>query len=913
MIDAKQQYLKVIDRLSKELFLLRTFTDFKSIFKDHLQEILPEVTHMVFYNYDYIFKKYELSTQFGFAKNSALKSPSDSTTQWFAEVFSNEKILFSNNTSLSRVTKEAKFFLEDAQGSELVIPVKPVNEASGIVYLYSPETDYFDEEKIQASILISNMCVRACKRLNMQTHQIQESKAAEMRYMNQKKLMSEVLDYLPVNVLLREENGRIIFLNRQAEETLQKTSWEIFGKSLEEVFSEKEAALYADIDRELRETKGTKVIQEKVIVDDQVKYMQSGFKWITTTDNKSFILHFSIDISDHIRIQKELEQQKRFIQSVLDSSPNMIFVKDINGKYILVNQAMADIYGTTKEEILNMDPVIWQYRPEEVEAFQKIDEQVFETGDEIQTEEKVTLPNGKRRWFHTIKKPFWDEFGKTNLLGISVDITESKEYSDKLLEAQKAKEMFLAKMSHEIRTPINGISGMIELLQDTDVNNQQEQYLNSMKKATDNLKVIINEILDFSIIESGSITFEKIAFEPYSEITDTVNSFNYAANSKGLKLIVDYHDEIPEILMGDPVRLNQVLINLVNNAIKFTQEGFVKVQVLAKDKGDRSQLEVKVIDTGIGIPKNKQVYIFESFKQADDSVNRKFGGTGLGLAISKQLVELQGGQMLLESEEGKGSIFSFVIPYEKGTSSTSSSRKSKSKIKAFEIPYEILLVEDNEINVLYAKSLLEKLNLKVDVAENGLEAIENLKNKKYDLVLMDIQMPEMDGMEATYQIRNILKLDRKQLPIIALTANAIKGSNDKCYEVGMDDYVTKPFDTQQLAKTIRKYLNRKTDTDFGSEATIDPHMKPSTGQESTIDNGESSGEGLVDLSYLEEMSMNDAAFISSMIETFLRNAPSDIETLEAYFKKEDHQMIAKTAHKIKPSVKLMGIRPMHSK
>jgi signal transduction histidine kinase len=377
--------------------------------------------------------------------------------------------------------------------------------------------------------------------------------------------------------------------------------------------------------------------------------------------------------------------------------------------------------------------------------------------------------------------------------------------------SEKAKEQFLANMSHEIRTPLNAILGMTRLLLEKNPREDQLRYLNAISESSDNLLVIINDILDLSKIEAGKILFEKIVFSPKERTETVVNTLLFQAMAKGLELDFQTDPDVPERVEGDPYRLNQVLINLVGNAIKFTDQGKVLIHTQLESQDDKAiQLKFSVSDTGIGISKDKLQHIFNMFTQESSSTTRKFGGTGLGLAICKRLIELQGGRIEVESEMNKGSVFSFVIPYQHATTApTDTDHKTHSDVKASLSNLRILLAEDNEFNKMVAVDTLEEMipGAVIDVAVNGKAAVELAIRNTYDIILMDIQMPEMDGYEATKLIRSYNDEKINSIPIIAMTASVIKAEVDKCFECGMNAFVGKPFNPEELMETISKNIN----------------------------------------------------------------------------------------------------------
>jgi CheY-like chemotaxis protein len=408
-----------------------------------------------------------------------------------------------------------------------------------------------------------------------------------------------------------------------------------------------------------------------------------------------------------------------------------------------------------------------------------------------------------------IPKPFSKEelLARVNLHLTLRKTQEELIHSKELAEAaSKAKAIFLANISHEIRTPMNGIIGMIDILKRTNLSQEQHEYIDIIGISGENLLMIINDVLDFSKIEAGQITFEKIQFSLHDEVEEVIKILRYKALQKNLELSYNIQSEVPEFLLGDPLRLKQILINLCNNSLKFTSKGFVKIEVkLVKMEESKVRIHIEVQDTGIGISAENQSKLFKSFSQADVSTTRKFGGTGLGLAISKNLVEMMNGNIGIISEEGKGAIFHFDCEFELSEPFISSEKLMEHADAECQIKkLKILLAEDNIINQKVAILNLQKLGHQVSVVYNGIQAVEMFVAETPDVIFMDIQMPEMDGVEATGKIRAWEKEHGIQngIPIVAMTANTLKSDMDLFLRAGMDDYLAKPFNSTDLKQVL---------------------------------------------------------------------------------------------------------------
>ncbi len=460
-------------------------------------------------------------------------------------------------------------------------------------------------------------------------------------------------------------------------------------------------------------------------------------------------------------------------------------------------------------------------------------------------------------------------------------------------EAVKAKQQFLSNMSHEIRTPMNAIIGFTKVVLKTELSEKQKEYLNAIKLSGDALIVLINDILDLAKVEAGKMTFEHTAFQLEASITAMLHLFETKIQEKNLQLITLYDKRIPAQVIGDSVRLHQIILNLVSNAVKFTTFGKITVRIsLVKEEKDKLIIEFSVEDTGIGIASNKLTSIFENFQQASSGTSRLYGGTGLGLAIVKQLVEPQGGQIKVKSKLGIGTTFSFTLPFNKVTISAEPlATVSETDTQTKNI--KILVVEDIALNQLLMKTLLDDFGFENEMASNGKIAIEKLQEKFYDIILMDLQMPEMNGFEATEFIRTKLNL---QIPIIALTADVTTVDLEKCTAVGMNDYLAKPIDERLLYSKIIKLVKK-----------IDSSIKV---KDSKIENRSSTQKKITDLSYLRIRTKENPKMLIEMIQAYLGQTPHLLETIRKSMLSKDWESMRAAAHKLIPSFSIVG---MHKK
>ncbi len=515
------------------------------------------------------------------------------------------------------------------------------------------------------------------------------------------------------------------------------------------------------------------------------------------------------------------DSEERFRSAFHHAAIGMALV-GLDGRFLLVNRSLCELVGYAADDLLarTFQDIT---HPDDLDAdLENVRRLVAAEIESYQMEKRYRHRGGRAVWVLLSVSLVRDPAGKPLYFISQIqDITARKKGEEELRDAKeaaeaasKAKGEFLANMSHEIRTPMNGILGMTELALDTALTDEQREYLGLIRTSAGALLTIINEILDFSKVESGKLTLEAVAFSPRRRLSDSVRMLEVRARQKGLTLVLDVSPDVPEMVVGDPTRLSQVVTNLVGNALKFTEQGEVVVSVASggrqppdpsNDQGadaPRSPevlLRFEVRDTGIGIPADKLGAIFRPFEQADGSTTRKYGGTGLGLTIAAQLVGLMGGRIRVESEPGRGSTFHFTARF--GAAPLPAPSAADAAPSHDRRPLRILLAEDNEVNQRVAQRMLQKRGHTVQVAGDGREAIEAWRGRCFDVILMDVQMPEVDGFAATAAIR-AAEGPGRHTPIIAMTAHAMKGDRERCLEAGMDGYLTKPFQPEALFRTL---------------------------------------------------------------------------------------------------------------
>jgi len=579
---------------------------------------------------------------------------------------------------------------------------------------------------------------------------------------------------------------------------------------------------------------------------------------------------------------KELRQSEARLRQVIQSIDDLIVIYDGDGRYLDVLTRESSLLISPAQELIGRT-VVDCLLPELAARFLKVIRTVIETQARREFEYLLPVAAGPR-WFRARISPLDPAHAgeQPTVLCAIGDVTRQKETEAELREARRAAEAanqakseFLANMSHEIRTPMNAIIGMTELALDTDLTEEQRDYLTTAATSADSLLRLINDLLDFSKIEAGRLEIHPIPFDPRSVVEQTAGAFAAPAQEKGLELVYRVAPDTPTALVGDPDRLRQILTNLVENAIKFTAQGKVVVSVAAETQ-DESEvtLHFAVQDTGIGIPADKIESLFDAFTQADGSITRKYGGTGLGLAVSERLARMMNGRIWVESKLAWGSTFHFTLPLERQVEAVPPQAISAPARPPTAPPAaRILLVEDNPVNQKLALIMLKKRGWEVRLARNGQEAVDLLAEHTFDLALMDVQMPVMDGLTATQLIRQ--RETGRHTPIIAMTAHAMKGDQERCLAAGMDAYISKPIRPETLYNMVERFLAPPPSTDG--------------------------------LQTLLETLGGDRELFQEIVELFLRHYPTELQRLATAVAEQDAPTARAAAHTLKGELAQLGL------
>ncbi|MEM1318612.1 MAG: PAS domain S-box protein [Bacteroidota bacterium] len=717
-----------------------------------------------------------------------------------------------------------------------------------------------------------------------------------------------VVQNLSEGIVIMDMNGRITFVNQQMELLTGHSRQELIGAKVMELLIQ--PAERMRIKRLLAQCR--RGATEELLMEH---HRRDGRRWIASIKVSPYIdIHGetigSMGIVSDMTVQQQAEQKivesEQKMRKVIDASLDAVIAIDEKGIIAEWNQQAEQIFGFSRAEAVNQDManliIPHRYRA----AHNKGMEHFLATGEgpvlnnriEISALDKAGKEFPVELSISSIKiknKYLFSAFMR--------DITERKQAEADLIaakqaaeQAQLAEQQFLANMSHEIRTPMNAVIGMTHLLYETQPTEAQRDYLDSLRFSADSLMGIINNILDLSKIEAGALEFEKRTFNLTELLKALQQTFQFKVREKPVSVVIDIDPQLDTHLVGDSVRLTQILTNLLGNASKFTKRGTIGVQTrVVAAMADQYVLQFQVHDTGIGIPEDRIETIFENFKQADVGITRKFGGTGLGLAIVKQLVELQGGSIAVQSQPGKGATFTVTLPF--GNSKVKLSEVEIKKDKTQELDdfmktLQLLVVEDNPMNQKLISKILELWDCPFEIASSGEEGLKYAQAERFDLILMDIHMPEMDGCETTVKIREEANNPNQETPIIALTAAALLDEKNRALDSGMNDFLTKPFAPNALRKMILKWAHPE------SEQVLELKVPFLRKQEDVL---------RIDLSYLKDLSKGDLGFVKDMIGIFLREIPEALRKMEEACAQAQWAALSDIAHRIKSNYMMVGM------
>lgn len=736
----------------------------------------------------------------------------------------------------------------------------------------------------------------------------ERKKIEEQIHFNEKRYR-EIFSYSQAWICTHDMQGRLLSLNPAACNILGYDEKSILGRTIQsfipEKFRNEFSGAYIEKIKAEGKAEGVMSVTNK---NGRNVYLLYQNYLLDENDGEPYVIGFAQDISQRLHAEEALKKSEEKYKGIIENMNLGMIELDADESIIYANQRFCKMSGYETDELIGKKATDLFLRGI---SQKRTRDQLSRQQYGINTNYELTVKTkaGEDKWWLTSATPLFnaDESIK-GTISIHLDITEQKKLEEQLKFAKmdadrssRSKDIFLTNMSHEIRTPLNAIMGLGRLLNKSELDAQQKSYLQGIESASTNLLGIVNDLLDFSKIEAGKITLENISFSLENIAEQVVSILTHKAEEKGLLLYQEADKRIAPVLMGDPFRVNQVLMNMVSNAIKFTEKGTVCVKAFLLDEVDDWQkILVVVEDTGVGIKEEYLETIFDKFTQEDETVVRKFGGTGLGMSITKQLIELMGGSISIISKKNVGTTVSLTFNFKKGTARVLEKKRTIKNDTSNISKKKILLVEDNNLNRLLAYTILTDYGAIVSEAENGLQAIDMIKKDTFDIVLMDIQMPVMDGIQATKIIRS--EIDRT-IPILALTANAIKGKEHQFIEAGMNDFIFKPYTEMNLVNPIAKWLGRSDVVPEPKVAAVPPAPPVE------VEHDKPSGK-LYDLSKLLVMGRNDEGFIKKMLNLFISETPPAVDKMVEAYKTNDLATVKYYAHRMKPSITNLGINTL---
>jgi PAS domain S-box-containing protein len=727
---------------------------------------------------------------------------------------------------------------------------------------------------------------------------------AEQSLKQQRKFYEDVLDSIPSDIAVFSPEHRYLYINPIGLKDPELRKW-LIGKDDFEYCEKrgKDIALAENrrnIFNEITSSGKEKEWEESIInKNGETEHHLRRLRPIFNDQNELlWIIGYGVNITDRKIFEKQIQLSEKRYRDLFNYSQAIICTHDMKGNFLSANPALLEVMGYEEIEIIGKN--IKEFLIEDDrQAFDDLYLPSIQKDNKTKGIFKVIHKNGSKVYLlYQNYRVEESSQGEAYIIAFAQDITDRVKAEKELKiakliteETARNKEKFLANMSHEIRTPMNGIIGITSFLQKTQLNEEQKNYLNIVQESANDLLTIINDILDLEKVGTGQIQFENIPFDIVAKTQTIIKLFEITARNKGVDISFENKIGSGLTIKGDPTRFNQVLNNLISNAVKFTSKGLIKVEAHKQDETAKEvTLQFSVSDTGIGIDRNNLEKIFNPFTQAYPETTRMYGGTGLGLAITKNLVELQGGSIWVNSEPKKGSTFSFSISFQKCSDGEQTHVQASARVENTLGELKILVAEDNEVNQLLTTGMLSQMGFSATSARNGKEVLELLSKDAFDIILMDIQMPEMNGYEATQAIRSLPGVKR-HTPIIALTANALKSEEENYNAAGMNGFLTKPFTESALYDLINQVLKVKQDF-------IHQNKEPMS---------QNSAEKLYDLAMVSELARGNQEFILNLAKIFIDTVPPTAkEMVEACEQKKWEQM-GKLAHKLKSTIDTLNI------
>jgi len=725
---------------------------------------------------------------------------------------------------------------------------------------------------------------------------------AEANMAAQQDFYETILHELPVEIAVFDAEHRFSFVNVKAISDPERRAWVIgqddFAyckrRQRPRELAERRRACFDHV----VQTRTAAMWEEKEPTENQPRYMQRHYRPVFAPDGSlRMVVGMGLDMTEQRQAEAQLTEQRKFYEFVLDHLPTDVGVFDHQFRYLFANsRGIKD--PEMRKWVIGKDNFAYferTGRPVSMAHERQAQlEEAARAGELVTYEETFTRPDGDRHLLRCLQPVFHADGSLHLILGYGLDVTERVTTERALRHAKitaesavRARELFLANMSHEIRTPMNAILGMSQLLAKTPLSPSQSSYREAITTSAENLLVIINDILDLSKLEAGKMTLEQVGFGPMLLLEQVEQTLRYKAAEKGLRLQTELDERLPQVLLGDPYRITQVLLNLAGNAIKFTEKGEVVVacEVLpSQAEPNTVDVRFRVTDTGVGIEPEFLTRIFQEFSQEDASVTRKFGGTGLGLSICRNLVKLMGGDVQVNSQKNQGTVVEFALRLPIGSTADLLPQTLLPEDSAIRqnLRYKhVLLVEDNRFNRQIARTFLQQAQVQVTEAENGEQAVELAQAQPFDLILMDIQMPMLDGYGATAALRQQLQITT---PIIALTANAIKGEREKCLAAGMNGYLAKPFQETALLQVVSEWMAPH------HSAPVPVAAPP-----------------LFRVDELLRLGQGDQEFVAFMLETFLESSEEILFELTQGLQEGNLTRLKTAAHTLKPGLSHLGV------